>query len=124
VKQRVCRREIIAIMDETARHARQSPGAMTLGGPGEPTRQSLVTSRQRKVVMIVIGLVAAARLPLDRRFQRRVIMIVIGLAAAAGLARNGQAVSLARLAAWDKQQQLRNLVRNEGRPHARRPPAS
>ena len=34
---------------------------------------------------------------------------IIGLAALGGLARNGQATSLARLAAWDKKQQVRAL---------------
>ncbi len=58
---------------------------------------------------LAVGLAAAARLPRDPRFQRTVIVLAIGLAALSGLARDGQTTSLARLAAWDKKQQMRAL---------------
>ncbi len=67
------------------------------------------TSRDQRMAWLAVGLAAAVRLPRDPRFQRRVIMLAIGLAALGGLARNGQATSLARLAAWDKKQQLRAI---------------
>jgi len=44
-----------------------------------------------------------------------VIVLVVGLAAVARLAQNGQATSLARLAAWDRRQQERILRTVKGK---------
>ena len=56
----------------------------------------------RNAVIAVIGLVAVARLPLDKGAQRTALTIAIGVAAVASLARENQAASLARLVAWDQ----------------------
>ncbi len=80
----------------------------------QPALQSRA-SRDRRMAWLAVGLAAAVRLPQDPGFQRRVIMLAIGLAALGGLARNGQASSLARLAAWDKKQQLRAMRVVKGR---------
>ncbi len=56
----------------------------------------------RNAVVAVIGLAAVARLPLDKGAQRTALGLAIGLAAVASLARENQAASLARLAAWDQ----------------------
>ncbi len=71
----------------------------------QPARQSRA-SRDHRLAWLAVGLAAAARLPQDPRFQRRVTVLAIGLAALGGLAQNGRATSLERLAAWDKKQQL------------------
>jgi hypothetical protein len=57
--------------------------------------------------MAMIGGAAAARIARDRRTYERVIIFALVLAAAAGMARDNQARSLARLAAWDKRRTLR-----------------
>jgi len=74
----------------------------------QPALQSRA-NRDQRLAWLAVGLAAAVRLPRDPRFQRRVIVLAIGLAALGGLARNGQATSLARLAAWDKKQQMRAM---------------
>jgi hypothetical protein len=58
--------------------------------------------RQPKAALAIIGLAAAARLVRNHRTRENVIMLVILLAVAVSLARDGQARSLARLAAWDR----------------------
>ena len=75
----------------------------------ESARQSGAVSRKRRATLLMVGLAAAARVPRDPRFQRNVVVLVVGLAAAARLAQNGQATSLARLAAWDRRQRERIL---------------
>ena len=65
--------------------------------------------RRRHAALFATVLVALARLPRDKRFQERAITLVIALAAAAALARESQARSLARLAAWDKRRNQRDL---------------
>jgi hypothetical protein len=70
--------------------------------------------RLRHWVLIGIGLVALGGLPWDRGVQQRAIMVGIGLAAAAGLAREGQARSVARLLAWDEQKLKHYLHEVEG----------
>jgi hypothetical protein len=81
----------------------------------ESPRQSDAASRNRRTIMLAVGLAAVTRLPRDRRFQRNVIVLVVGLAAAARLAQNGQTNSLARLAAWDRRQQVRLLRTVKGK---------
>jgi hypothetical protein len=54
----------------------------------------------------VIGVTAATRIVRDRRTYERVILLAIVLTAAAGIARAGQARSMARLIAWDRRQTL------------------
>jgi hypothetical protein len=56
--------------------------------------------------MVVIGLALAARLARDSRSYESVIMVVIGVTAVAGLAKASRTRSFARLAAWDKRQNL------------------
>ena len=72
-------------------------------------RTARAADRRRRAALLAAGLVALGRLPRDRQFQERVIMLVIGIAAAAAIARENQARSLARLAAWDQRQKLRQL---------------
>ncbi|HEY4849815.1 MAG TPA: hypothetical protein VII22_03420 [Streptosporangiaceae bacterium] len=72
--------------------------------PGEPSPQSLAASRRRNVIMVVIGLAAAARLAREGPGGKQVILVVIVLAAATGLGREG----LGNLAGWYKRQAQRN----------------
>lgn len=62
------------------------------------------------IVRIGLGLL------LSRRFHEHVIVGVIVVAALVGLARENQARSLARLAAWNKQQDLRHQHTAKIRP--------
>jgi hypothetical protein len=75
-------------------------------GRTELAHQSPTASRQQKVAVAVIGLAMAARIARDRRTYERVIIFALVLAAAVSLARDNQARSLARLAAWDKRRTL------------------
>jgi hypothetical protein len=77
--------------------------------PAGTVSQSPSASRPPKVVMAMIGGAAAARIARDRRTYERVIIFALVLAAAAGIARDNQARSVARLAAWDKRRTLREL---------------
>jgi len=68
--------------------------------------KSPTASRRQNTVLAVIGATAAARILRDRRTYERVILLAIVLTAAAGIARAGQARSMARLIAWDRRQTL------------------
>jgi hypothetical protein len=87
-----------------ARHAHVGLGAVIPGGPSEPSRQALAASRRRNMIMVAIGLAAAAHLARNSSSGRRVIMVVIGLVAATALGREG----LGGLADWYKRQGQRN----------------
>jgi hypothetical protein len=82
-----------------------SSGSRTTAGR---EAQSPSASRQPKMVMAMIGGAAAARIARDRRTYERMIIFALVLAAAAGLARDSQARSVARLAAWDNRRTLRD----------------
>lgn len=75
--------------------------------------KSPAASRRQNTVLTVIGVTAAARIVRDRRTYERVILLAIVLAAAAGIARAGQARSMARLIAWDRRQTLAGQPRAE-----------
>jgi hypothetical protein len=62
------------------------------------------------IFRIVLGIL------LSRRFHELVICAVIALAAVAGLVRENQTRTWARLAAWDKRQNLRYQRRARARP--------
>jgi hypothetical protein len=102
----------IAVSTETKAAAARAPFAASkvrrMMADTQPALQSRA-NRDQRLAWLAVGLAAAVRLPRDPRFQRRVIVLAIGLAALSGLARNGQATSLARLAAWDKKQQMRAM---------------
>ncbi len=87
-----------------ARPAHGGLSAVIPRGPGEPSRQALAASRRRNMIMLAIGLAAAARLARNSSSGRRVIMVVIGLVAATALGREG----LGGLADWYKRQGQRN----------------
>ena len=70
-------------------------------------RPVLAAHRRRHAVLFAAALVALSRLPRDRRFWEHAIALAIGLAAATALARESQGRSLARLAAWLQEQDLR-----------------
>jgi hypothetical protein len=59
-------------------------------------------SRQQGAVWLGVGLATLAHVLRSRRFRVQVIIGVIGLAALVRIARENQAATLARLAAWDK----------------------
>jgi hypothetical protein len=67
------------------------------GQPRQPREEG-----QRQMVVRGIELVAVARFLGSRRFLERVVVGAIGLAALASLARENQARTLARVAAWDR----------------------
>lgn len=77
--------------------------------PATTARRSQAASRQRRTIMLGIGLVAAARLPRDRRFQQHVILFAIAAAAVTGLTREGSTDSFTRLTAWTERQYLRQV---------------
>jgi hypothetical protein len=64
---------------------------------------------RHRVVVIVIGLAVVARLARDTRSYEPVVVAVIALGAAAALGRAGRERSVARLAAWDKQRNAREV---------------
>jgi len=70
--------------------------------PALPAPRSPSAGRQPKVVVAMIGAAAAARIARDRRTYERLIVFALVLAAAAALARENQARSQERLAAWVK----------------------
>jgi hypothetical protein len=90
----------------TEAHPHTERTAMTPRSPAGPAHRSWGANSEHRVIMAVIGLALAERLARDSRSYQHVIMAVIGLAAVAGVARASQARSLARLAAWDKRQNL------------------
>jgi hypothetical protein len=59
-------------------------------------------SRQQGAVWLGVGLATLAHVLRSRRFRVQVIIGVIGLAALVRIARENQAATLARLAAWAK----------------------
>jgi hypothetical protein len=73
-------------------------------GTRRAARRSRAARRNRRMALLRIGL----GLLLSSRFLVHVIAGVIGLAALAGLARENEARTVVRLAAWDKQQKLRH----------------
>jgi len=95
-------------------------GTVMSTGPSGSAHKPPDLSRQQKAALAVIGVTAAARIVRDRRTYERVVLVALVLAAVAGLARAGQAHSIARLIAWDKQRTLAELRR--AKPHDRRSP--
>ncbi|MEP7022850.1 MAG: hypothetical protein ABJB47_03370 [Actinomycetota bacterium] len=91
----------------SARYADKAQGAQISRRPSASARSQQAVARRRDAVLLVIGVAAFARLLWDSRAQQHVIMFAIGLAAVAALARESQARSLARLAAWDRSQNAR-----------------
>jgi len=87
-----------------ARPAHVGLGAVIPRGPSQLSRQALTASRRRNVIMIAIGLAAAARLAREGPSRKQVIIVVIALAAAVSLGREG----LGGLAGWYKRQGQRN----------------
>lgn len=85
-----------------AGHRRVARIAMISRTPAGPAPQWPSASRSPKLVMALIGGAAAARIARDRRTYERLIVIAIVLAAVAGLARENQARSQERMAAWLK----------------------
>jgi hypothetical protein len=69
---------------------------------GGPAPQSPAVSRQQGTVWLGVGLATVAHVLRSRRFHVQVIIGVIGLGALVRIARENQAATLARLAAWDK----------------------
>ena len=84
------------------RNARAEPGAVVPARAGGPAPQSGAVSRQQGAVWLGVGLATLAHVLRSRRFHVQVIIGVIGLAALVRIARENQAATLARLAAWDK----------------------
>jgi hypothetical protein len=83
-----------------ARSARDGPGAVLSARAGGPAPRA--AKRQAGVVWLGVGLATLAHVLRSRRFRVQVIVGVIGLGALVRIARDNQAATLARLAAWDK----------------------
>lgn len=64
---------------------------------------------RRRAVLIAAALLAAARVPRDRRFQEHVLTLAVVLAAAVSIGKQSQARALARLISWDERQYQRYL---------------
>ena|SRR5579863_1528995 len=85
-----------------ARAARDGPGAVLSARAGGPAPRPRAANRQAGVVWLGVGLATLAHVLRSRRFRVQVIVGVIGLGALVRIARENQAATLARLAAWDK----------------------
>lgn len=72
-----------------------------------PAGQPRAPRRHRRLVMLRIGLAGVASLLRSPKFHESVIVGVIGLASLARAARENQARTRARLAAWDKKQAMK-----------------
>jgi hypothetical protein len=80
-------------------------GAVVAVTPRPPAGAASLPGRastRQRVVVVIIGLGAAARLARDPRTHAAAIVAVIAVAALAGMGRASRAQSFARLAAWDK----------------------
>jgi hypothetical protein len=100
-----------------ARSARDGPGAVLSARAGGPAPRPRAANRQAGVVWLGVGLATLAHVLRSRRFRVQVIVGVIGLGALVRIARENQAATLARLAAWDK-------ARSATQRRAARSPAS
>jgi hypothetical protein len=89
------------------RNAASEPEAVALGQGSRPERQARAASRKRRMIVLGVELDALLCLLRNRRFQQTVITGIIGLAALARLAKESHTHGIARLAAWDKKQDLR-----------------
>jgi hypothetical protein len=87
----------------TGRGAYRARGTVIGPGPAVMARRSRLARRRQRRVWLRIGLGILR----SRPFHERVILAIIGAAAIARIARESQARALARLAAWDRQQSLR-----------------
>jgi hypothetical protein len=92
-----------------AQPASVAPGVVVPRRPAAAASRSRAAG-DRQYAVLVIGLVTAARVARDRRTLQYALVGGIALAAAAGMAREGNARSLARLSEWNKRQTQR-LVR-------------
>lgn len=93
----------MAIEVRSVPDATRGPGACISAGTAGQARQSRTVSRHHRMAIFRIGL----GLLLSRRLHAHVITGAIGLAALAGLVRENEVRTVARLVAWDKQQNLR-----------------
>jgi hypothetical protein len=96
----------------SGRDAYKARGAVIPGGTWRAARRSRAASRSHRRALLRIGLGLLRSRPL----QELVITAVIGLAALVGLARQNQARTRVRFAAWDKQQNLRHQRTTKIRP--------
>jgi hypothetical protein len=97
-------------MTVDVRSGRDTQGAAVAvisAGTNGRTRQSGAANRKYRLIILGIELGAVARYLRSRRLRENVILGVIALAALARASRENQARALARLAAWDKQRNLR-----------------
>ena len=92
----------------SGRDAHSAPGATIPGGAGEPASRPGAASRKHRAVARGIELNAIAHLLRSRGFRERVIVGGIVLLALRRLARENRSRAMARLAAWDKRQSVRN----------------
>lgn len=93
----------MAIEVRSVPDATRGPAAGISAGTAGQARQSRTVSRHYRMAIFRIGL----GLLLSRRLHAQVITGAIGLAALAGLVRENEVRTVARLVAWDKQQNLR-----------------
>lgn len=100
----------------TRRDARNAPEAAISAGTGRAARRSRPAIRRHRLITVGIELDAVARLLRSRRFHERLIVGGIVLAALSRLARENQARTLARLAAWDKRRNPRSARTAKARP--------
>ena len=83
----------------SGRNARDEPGTAISARADGPASQLRAVSGQHGAVWLGVGLATLAHILRSRRFH---VQVIIGLGALASIARENQAVALARLAAWDK----------------------
>ncbi len=86
-------------------------GTVISGSGIRQARQAQAAHRKNRRALLVVALGTGWRTLRDRDFQARVITGTIAAAALASLAREGRDRNLARLAAWDRRQRLRQEVK-------------
>jgi hypothetical protein len=89
------------------RDAQNAPGGVISVAASGPARQRRAANGHHRVITLGIELDAVAHFLRSRRFHEHVIVGVIVLAALASMARENQARTRARVAAWDRRRNLR-----------------
>jgi hypothetical protein len=105
-------------MTTSGRDVQGSAEAMTPAGSGGSARSPRTSSPDNQRAVRLVGLAVLIHMLRSRRFYERVAVGAIVLAALRGLGQENQAITLERLAAWNRRQ-ARFLERTAAR-HARR----
>jgi len=95
--------------------APQAPESLTPAGSSGQARPSPATSRDSRVVMLLIGARIVANMLRSPGFYRALIVAVIGSVALARIGRENRASARQHIAAWDARQRQRFQQQQERR---------